>query len=116
MADVSSLSAKKDRIIASVKLGMSFDDAAILAETTESDRETLKEDKVFQERMLYTKRQREQELLTMINERLDVCLEKGKLNEVLRMLEVLNPERYAKKATISSEDDDEMPNITVSFK
>lgn len=94
--------ARADFLIDFIRLGMDWQTALVAAELTSEDGEALLEDKSFRDRLNYYVAKREAELLKALDTAAHAAATaKGDVKGIERLLEILKPEKYSKKASLS---------------
>lgn len=88
------LSDKQYLIEQSIELGMSKYDSYLLAGVTEREREIIEKDTDFQSYIDILVKRKEQKLLQMYYDNLDLSVSKGNLTSIQWMLSRLNPEKW----------------------
>ena len=117
--DVIDLEKKKiDMCVEFIKLGMDMDTACTAAEINDELKERLTQDEDFVMRVNYCLAKKESELLKKLNDVAEENAERGDTRQLERLLELLNPERYAKVTKLSHQMDNSggsSGKITVEF-
>lgn len=88
---------KKEHVLRCIKLGMSFIKATIIAECTEEEIESLKNNKEFILKMAQEEAVQEYELLEAHEFAMEAGKLKGSASAIQWKLERINPERWAHK-------------------
>lgn len=111
------MSSRADFILEFMKLGMDFGNACIATECTPEMVKQLEEDPEFQQRKKFVLAKLEGELLKRLNKASEFAALKGDTRSTERLLELINPKRYGKKATIALPTDgkDTPKEMRISF-
>ena len=108
---------RADFVIEFMKLGMDFTTATIAAECSPEMVKELEADTEFQQRKIYMLAKTEADLLKRLNKASEFAAIKGDTRSTERLLEILRPERYAKKTKVTHDIDpkDAPKKFTISF-
>jgi hypothetical protein len=111
------MSSRADFILEFMRLGMDFGNACIATECTPEMIKQLEEDPEFQQRKKFVLAKLEGELLKRLNKASEFAALKGDTRCTERLLELINPKRYGKKATIAlpSDGKDTPKEMRISF-
>lgn len=109
---------KADMCVEFMKLGMDFDSACVAAEVKGEAKEALAADESFVERVNFNLARKEAELLERLNRVAEENAKRGETKQLERILELMNPSRYARVTKLSHQMDNSGGSggkITVEF-
>lgn len=111
------MQSRADFILEFMRLGMDFNTACVATECTPEMVQQLNDDPEFQKRKKFTLAKLEGELLKRLNKASELAAIKGDTRSTERLLEIIRPDRYSKKATISLPTDgkDKPKEMRISF-
>lgn len=95
------MSNRADFILEFMKLGMDFGNACVATECTPEMVEQLEDDPEFQKRKKFVLAKVEGDLLRRLSKASEVAAIRGDTRSTERLLELINPSRYGKKATLT---------------
>lgn len=111
------MQSRADFILEFMQLGMDFNTACVATECTPEMIEQLTADEEFQQRKKFVLAKLEGELLKRLSKASELAALKGDTRSTEKLLELINPKRYGKKATIALPTDgkDAPKEMRISF-
>lgn len=107
---------KKDELLEHLSLGMAFDKACIAAEIPSALKTALLDDEKFMQRVDYVLAKAEAKWLGRLHCAAELASEKGDARSLMRILEVINPKRYAPSSRVAhSVEKSDIKDIQVNF-